>query len=143
MRSPLLALFLALHYLLTGVLGGAWATRTREEAPTAARPFVHSVLCQTHNYLRLDCFDTCNGETPGQALHQLIVGDDHSAGAPHDAKMKVQVDVYLLADPGFVPVQPRYARALQPTRLLPVVAVAAGVFTVEGPPPKVTPAFAG
>ena len=142
MRSPL-AFFLVLHYLLTGVLGGAWATITREEAPTAAHPYVHSVLCQTHNYLRLDCFDSCDGEQSGQFLKKLVAGDDASAGSPQSSKVKAQLDQHLLAEPAFVPVAPGYARAICPTRLLPPAAAVPGIFVVEGPPPKVTPALAG
>jgi hypothetical protein len=138
-----LALLLVLHYLLTGVLGGAWATITREEAPSAAHPYVHSVLCQTHNYLRLDCFDSCNGEQPGHVLKQLVAGDDDATADPQAKQTKAQFDCHLLVETPFVPACPRYARALRLARLLTVSAVVPGVFAVEGPPPKVLPALAG
>ncbi|MBC7448798.1 MAG: hypothetical protein H7330_12145 [Hymenobacteraceae bacterium] len=136
MRS-LLAFMLVLHYLLSGVLGGAWATAARAAAPSAAHPYVHSVLCQTHNYLRLDCFDHCNGEQSGQLLKKLIGGDDDPASSPESNKDKAQLDVHLLARPVFVLATPHYARAGSPTRLLPPAAAVPGIFIVEGPPPKV------
>ncbi len=142
MRSPL-ALLLVFHYLLTVVLGGVWAMQARDEAPTAAHPYVHSVLCQTHNYLRLDCFDSCNGEQSAGILKKLTAGGDGPASSPQSIEAKISLDDHVVAGPVLIPVRPRYARALRSTRLLPPVAVAPGVFSVESPPPKVLPALAG
>jgi hypothetical protein len=142
MRSPL-ALLLVLHYLLTGVLGGAWVVATRADAPSAQHPYVHSVLCQTHNYLRLDCFDQCNGEQPGHLLKQLVAGDDDVTGDPQTKQTKAQLDYHLLVETPLVPTRPLYARALRPARLLISSAAVLGVFAVEGPPPRVAPATAG
>jgi hypothetical protein len=137
-----LALLLVCHYLLTGVLGSAWATLAREPAPSAQHPYVHSVLCQTHNYLRLDCFDQCNGDQPGHLLKQLATGDDHPSGAPqnHD---KAQCDVHVLTALVAVPTAPRYGLPIRPARLLPIPAVVTAEFPVEGPPPKVASAYLG
>jgi len=61
MLRPLLTLLLLLNYLLVvgaGVLVG------RPPAPrySAAHPYVHSAECQRSHYLRLDCFERCNGD---------------------------------------------------------------------------------
>ena len=104
----LLAHLLVLHYLLTGVLGGAWATITREDAPSAAHPYVHSVLCQTHNYLRLDCFDHCNGEQAEHLLKQLATGgneEHHRPGGASQNRDKAPCDVHILTE--LVPVPAR------------------------------------
>ena len=143
MRSPL-ALLLVFHYLLTVVLGGVWAMRAREEAPTAAHPYVHSVLCQTHNYLRLDCFDSCNGEQSGSLLKKLTAGDDGATGTPPSFKAKTALDDHLVAEPVLLPVSPVAAAwILRPEHWLTPPAAPVGVFSVEGPPPKVSPALAG
>lgn len=55
-----LVLLLLLPYLL-GVGAGA-VGRPEPTGPSAAHPYVHSAACQHQNYLRLDCFDTCNGD---------------------------------------------------------------------------------
>lgn len=143
MRSPL-ALLLVFHYLLTGVLGGAWATVTRADAPSEQYPYVHSVLCQTHNYLRLDCFDHCNGEQHGAVLKKLVAGNDDAATPTQNKSEKAQFDCHLLVvGPVPVPTAPRYAGAPRSARLPYLAAICAGVFTVEGPPPEVVPATAG
>lgn len=57
---PLLACLLLLNYLL---VVGVGLRVGRPEAPafSAARPYVHSKECQQQHYLRLDCFEQCNG----------------------------------------------------------------------------------
>lgn len=53
----LLALAVLLNYL--AVLLAA-QTFVRKPLVTAETPYVHAKDCQQHNYLKLDCFDTCN-----------------------------------------------------------------------------------
>ncbi|NML65050.1 hypothetical protein HHL22_07510 [Hymenobacter sp. RP-2-7] len=61
MLRPLLTLLLLLNYLL---VVGAGVLVSRPAAPryTAAHPYVHSAECQRNHYLRLDCFERCNGD---------------------------------------------------------------------------------
>ena len=68
---PLLAVFLLLNYLL--VVGAGMRVGRPEPAFSAAHPYVHSEECQQHHYLRLDCFEHCNGERYG--LQQKLPGD--------------------------------------------------------------------
>jgi hypothetical protein len=64
-----LILLLLLPYLLG--LGAGLVGRPEPAGPTAAHPYVHSAECQHRNYLRLDCFDTCNGDQQAvQAQHK-------------------------------------------------------------------------
>lgn len=64
-----LTLLLLLPYLLG--LGAGLVGRPEPAGPSAAHPYVHSAECQRHNYLRLDCFDTCNGDQQAvQAQHK-------------------------------------------------------------------------
>lgn len=85
----LCAWFLLLNYLL---VVGAGLRVGRPEAPAflATRPYVHSEECQQQHYLRLDCFEQCNGdqrelkvklptETPLHFLAQLRGVDVHCA----------------------------------------------------------------
>lgn len=60
MLRPLLALLLLTNYLL---VVGAGLVVSRPEAPlySAAHPYVHGKHCQQDHYLRLDCFEQCNG----------------------------------------------------------------------------------
>lgn len=60
MLRPLLTWLLLLNYLLV-VGAGLLVSRPSEPLLTAAHPYVHSKECQQHNYLRLDCFERCNG----------------------------------------------------------------------------------
>ncbi len=143
MRAPL-TFVLLLHYLLVGVLGSAWATLDRQQrAPTAARPYVHSVLCQSHNSLRLDCFDACNGSQTDSFLHQLVDDDHGHTGAPKSFKAKLLIDTHLLAAAVPVFTRPRYVRASRHLAEPLASRLAAGILNIEGPPPKVRPAFAG
>ncbi len=141
----LIALVLVLHYLLIGVLGGAWATvATRAAAPTAARPYVHSADCQAHNYLRLDCFDQCKGVPTGQILKKLLADDAGSAGAAATSKSKASVDVHVLGgQPALSPAGACYGTALGPVPGLRRAGVTPGFVALEGPPPKAQPASAG
>ena len=60
MLRSLLAVLLLANYLL---VVGAGLVVERAEAPTFSieHPYVHSRHCQHQNYLRLDCFEQCNG----------------------------------------------------------------------------------
>ncbi|TPG66383.1 hypothetical protein [Hymenobacter nivis] len=66
MRRSLLAFLLLANYLL---VVGAGLVASRPEVPrfSAAHPYVHSKACQQGNYLRLDCFEHCNGAQAAQA----------------------------------------------------------------------------
>lgn len=71
MLRPLLTWFLLLNYLL--VVGvGLLVSRPPEPLFSAAHPYVHSKDCQQHNYLRLDCFERCNGDQ--HELHRKPTG---------------------------------------------------------------------
>jgi hypothetical protein len=59
LRSWLVFLLLC-NYLL--VVGAGLVNRPEPPRYTAAHPYVHSATCQQQNYLRLDCFGTCNGD---------------------------------------------------------------------------------
>ncbi|MGI4887404.1 MAG: hypothetical protein ACRYFR_20795 [Janthinobacterium lividum] len=90
MRRSFLALLLLANYLL---VVGAGLVVNRPEAPrfSAAHPYVHSLDCQRHNYLHLDCFERCNGAQAARAkpptgtglhfLAQLKGLDAHCAAA--------------------------------------------------------------
>ncbi|ALW85067.1 hypothetical protein AUC43_08165 [Hymenobacter sedentarius] len=60
MLRTLLALLLLANYLLV-VGAGLVVGRPAAPAFSAAHPYVHSQNCQQQNYLRLDCFEQCNG----------------------------------------------------------------------------------
>ncbi|QKG52942.1 hypothetical protein [Hymenobacter sp. BRD67] len=78
MLRPLLTWLLLLNYLLV-VGAGLLVSRPPEPLFTAAHPYVHSKECQQANYLRLDCFEQCNGDQhavqrrlpTGTGLHYL------------------------------------------------------------------------
>lgn len=76
MLRTCLVLLLLTHYLL--VVGAGLVGRP-EPVRQHAADYVHSTDCQQQHYLRLDCFDQCNGEQyetvkPGQrqSLPQLL-----------------------------------------------------------------------
>ncbi|MGI4761580.1 MAG: hypothetical protein ACRYF0_12780 [Janthinobacterium lividum] len=78
MLRALLTWLLLLNYLLV-VGAGLLVSRPPEPLFSAAHPYVHSKDCQQHNYLRLDCFERCNGDQhtvqrqrpTGTGLHYL------------------------------------------------------------------------
>ena len=51
---------LLINYLL--VVGAGLVNRPEQPRYSAAHPYVHSKDCQQKHYLRLDCFDQCNGD---------------------------------------------------------------------------------
>ncbi len=72
MLRTLLTWLLLLNYLL--VVGvGLLVSRPPEPLFTAAHPYVHSKECQQRNYLRLDCFERCNGDQH-EVHHKLPTG---------------------------------------------------------------------
>ncbi|RZK98368.1 MAG: hypothetical protein EOO62_26610, partial [Hymenobacter sp.] len=73
MPRLLLTWLLLLNYLLV-VGAGLVASRPPEPLFTAAHPYVHSAACQQHNYLRLDCFEHCNGDQPELHRRSLPTG---------------------------------------------------------------------
>ena len=75
MFRPLLTLLLLLNYLLV-VSAGVLVSQPPKPLYTAAHPYVHSQECQRHNYLRLDCFEHCNGDQHTAQQHP-------SRPAPH------------------------------------------------------------
>ncbi|MDO7887872.1 hypothetical protein [Hymenobacter cheonanensis] len=72
MLRALLTWLLLLNYLLV-VGAGLLVSRPSEPLFTAAHPYVHSKDCQQHNYLRLDCFERCNGDQH-EVHHKLPTG---------------------------------------------------------------------
>ena len=85
-----LLLLLLLPYLAG--LGAGLVGRPEPVGPTAAHPYVHSAECQHRNYLRLDCFDTCNGDQQAvQAQHKA----EKSAQLPAAGK---SIDLHCLAE---------------------------------------------
>ena len=61
MLRPILTLLLLLNYLLV-VGAGVLVGQPPASRYSAAHPYVHSAECQQHHYLRLDCFEHCNGD---------------------------------------------------------------------------------
>jgi hypothetical protein len=56
-------------YVVIGVLNSVESVYTKP----VSHNYVHSLTCQLKNYLRLDCFDACNGE---QQMHQYASHPD-------------------------------------------------------------------
>ena len=123
MLRPLLTLLLLLNYLLVvgaGVLVG------EPSAPrySAAHPYVHSAECQRQHYLRLDCFERCNGE-------QHTAHEQPHSRAPHLLALLKGLDEHC----------PVAAPALAP-RALAAVYRAATSYPALGAR-SLTPGFAG
>lgn len=135
MRSHLVLLLL-LNYL-TVVLAGSW-TALREPASTEAHPYVHSVECQRQNYLRLDCFDDCNGQ---QLLAtRLPKGMTDQTDDGLSLKM---LDCHLPAAAlPLLPPPASYAHCETVLFRLPSASVITVLLPVVGPPPETSLAFA-
>ncbi|HEX8349625.1 MAG TPA: hypothetical protein VF598_06675 [Hymenobacter sp.] len=78
MTRLVLVWLLLTNYLL--VVGAGLVNRPEQPRYSAAHPYKHSKECQQHNYLRLDCFGTCNGDqhavdgkTPREAAQHLLL----------------------------------------------------------------------
>ncbi|OWP64819.1 hypothetical protein CDA63_00195 [Hymenobacter amundsenii] len=90
MLRHLLLLLLLLPYL--GGLGAGLVGRPEPVGPSAAHPYVHSAACQHENYLRLDCFDTCNGDQSA-----VQAQPEHSTPAQLLASFK-SIDLHCLPE---------------------------------------------
>jgi len=129
MSRPLLTWFWLLNYLL---VVGAGLLVSRPPAPlyTAAHPYVHSKDCQQHNYLRLDCFERCNGDQ-----HEVRRHVPTGTGLHYLAQLKGLDVHYPAALPARLPAPLRWLRAPQrlATRRLPLPA---GFSGRDYPPPQ-------
>lgn len=134
MRTALVLLLL-LNYL-TVVLAGSW-TALRAPAPTEAHPYAHSAECQRQNYLRLDCFDACNGQ---QLLAtKLPKGMTDQTDDSLSLKM---LDCHLPAAALPIPPPAVFAHSEQVLFRLPSASVITILLPVVGPPPETSLAFA-
>ncbi|QIX61059.1 hypothetical protein FY528_02360 [Hymenobacter lutimineralis] len=128
MRSWLVLLLL-LNYLL--MVGAGLVHRPdsllREQI---AHPYHHSAMCQQENYLRLDCFERCNGNQ--RAWHPRT-GQDSPL---HLLSLLHGLDTHLLA--AVVRPDAPLMAFQQPENLTcwPAAAVPAGVRTVLFAPPR-------
>ncbi|AHJ99160.1 hypothetical protein [Hymenobacter swuensis] len=85
-----LILLLLLPYLAG--LGAGLVGRPEPVGPTAAHPYVHSAECQHRNYLRLDCFDTCNGD------QQAVQAQHKAEKSPQLLAAGKSIDLHCLAE---------------------------------------------
>ncbi|QKG56917.1 hypothetical protein GKZ68_09925 [Hymenobacter sp. BRD128] len=103
MLRALLTWLLLLNYLLV-VGAGLVVSRPPEPLFSAAHPYVHSKDCQQHNYLRLDCFERCNGDQTevhrrlptGTGLHYLAQLKGLDVHCPAAAQAVVTIPVRWL-----------------------------------------------
>ncbi|MGI4862710.1 MAG: hypothetical protein ACRYFZ_02220 [Janthinobacterium lividum] len=129
MFRPLLTLLLLLNYLLV-VGAGLVVSRPPEPLYTAAHPYVHSKECQQQNYLRLDCFEHCNGDQH-EMRRQLPTG----SGLHYLAQLK-GLDVHFPVAPAVAFAAPRlWGLGLQHPRPVPA-ALPPGVGSRDYPPPQ-------
>lgn len=130
MLRPLLTWLLLLNYLLV-VGAGLLVSRPPEPLFSAAHPYVHSKDCQQHNYLRLDCFEHCNGDQH-TAQRKLPTG----TGLHYLAQLK-GLDVHCAALPAAAPAAPGTWRLARPLRLaLARPPLCAGFGGRDYPPPQ-------
>ena len=129
MLRPLLTWLLLLNYLLV-VGAGLVASRPPEPLFSAVHPYVHSQDCQQHNYLRLDCFERCNGDQ-AELHHRLPTG----TGLHYLAQLK-GLDVHFAAAPVVALATPlRWATARRHLALGPAP-LSSGVPGQDYPPPQ-------
>ena len=127
LRSGLIFLLL-LHYLL--VVGAGLVNRPETSRYSAAHPYVHSPECQQRNYLRLDCFDTCNGDQTAVLAH-------HGHETPqHLLSTLKSLDLHCLQEIGGVPPCPA-SRAAAQRRAAAVPGVPAGHAPAPYLPPRI------
>lgn len=129
MLRSLLTWLLLLNYLLV-VGAGLVVSRPPEPPFSAAHPYVHSHNCQQHNYLRLDCFEHCNGDQ--RVLHRPL---PTGTGLHYLAQLK-GLDVHFAAAPvvALVPPLAWASRTQHPAP--PPVAWPAWVGPSDYPPPQ-------
>jgi len=129
MLRPLLTWLLLLNYLLV-VGAGLLVSRPPEPLFSPAHPYVHSKDCQQHNYLRLDCFERCNGDQHEVRRHVPI-----GTGLHYLAQLK-GLDVHCPAGALAGPQAPRRWHPA-PARLAPAsLALPAGFGGRDYPPPQ-------
>ena len=129
MLRTLLAVLLLANYLLV-VGAGLVVGRPVVPAFSAAHPYVHSKDCQQQNYLRLDCFEHCNG-------HQQEVKTKVPAGTGlHFLAQLKGLDVHCALEHAFLHPKPVFPRvqAAQPVET--GAAMVAGFAGHEYPPPR-------
>ncbi len=130
MLRPLLVWFLLLNYLL---VVGAGLRVGRPDAPmfSAAHPYVHSTACQQDHYLRLDCFEQCNGPQ-----HEVTTKLPTETGLHFLAQLK-GLDVHCTDWQPLLRLRgPLLRRAARTTPLALAAGVAAGFGRCHYPPPK-------
>ncbi len=129
MLRTLLTWLLLLNYLL--VVGvGLLVSRPPEPLLSAAHPYVHSHECQQRNYLRLDCFEHCNGDQ-----HEVRCHLPTGTGLHYLAQLK-GLDVHFPTPPlAALPAPAHYGRAA-PRRALALVRLPGGVSSRDYPPPQ-------
>jgi hypothetical protein len=129
MLRSLLAMLLLANYLL--VVGAGLAVH-RPEAPrySAAHPYEHSRHCQQQNYLRLDCFEQCNG--PQQAAKAKLPS---GAGLHFLAQLK-GLDVHCSSAELLVCRQPEVGSITTPALVGEASALVAGFGQHNYPPPR-------
>ncbi len=128
MPRLLLTWLLLLNYLLV-VGAGLVVSRPPEPPFSAAHPYVHSADCQRHNYLRLDCFEQCNGDQHS-VHHKVPTG----TGLHYLAQLK-GLDVHCPAPTVAVASPARWPlTALRPA--LAHLALPAGLSGRDYPPPQ-------
>ena len=115
MARSVLILLLLCNYLL--VVGAGLVNRPEAPRYSAAHPYVHSVTCQPQNYLRLDCFGTCNGD-------QHALDKATKPLTPQQVLTMVKgIDLHCLEESPLVLREPRYrclvAYAVTPTPGIP------------------------
>ena len=129
MLRTLLAVLLLANYLLV-VGAGLVVGRPAVPAFSAAHPYVHSKNCQQQNYLRLDCFEHCNG-------HQQEVKTKVPAGTGlHFLAQLKGLDVHCALEQMFHCLQPGFqsAQAAQPVET--GAGMVAGFAGHDYPPPR-------
>jgi hypothetical protein len=129
MLRPLLTWFLLLNYLLV-VGAGLLVSRSPEPLFSAAHPYMHSKKCQQRNYLRLDCFEQCNGDQ-----HEVKAKLPTGTGLHYLAQLK-GLDVHCPGDDLRRLTAPRHWR--QPAQHLAIAhpAVYARLGAPDYPPPQ-------
>lgn len=125
LRSWLVLLLLA-NYLV--VVGAGLVNRPDQPRYTAAHPYTHSASCQQEHYLRVDCFDRCNGDQ--DVVKQRTPGEN----AAHLLSIIKGIDVHCLSE--VVVVAPPYSTVKQAVPAAAVPAVPAGVRAALYSPPR-------
>ena len=129
MFRPFLTLLLLLNYLLV-VGAGLLVSRPPEPRFSTAHPYVHSKACQQHNYLRLDCFEHCNGDQH-EVHHKVPTG----TGLHYLAQLK-GLDVHFVSQQVVALAAPLHGRPAAPRPLPTCAVMPAGFGGRDYPPPQ-------